>query len=107
MSTFRDRIFRGCTRPATVVGVPLVPFLITTVGFSLAAVWTFYLLSAYLSLFLLMGYIPLVITMREVTKKDDQRLRQLTLRLRMRLRQGSIRRIWGANSYSPLRYAKR
>ena len=107
MSSFRDRIFRGCTRPATAVGVPLVPFLLTTVCFTLVAVWTFYLISGYLALFLLMAYLPVLITMREITKKDDQRLRQMMLRLRMRWRQRRTRHLWGAISYSPLRYKRR
>jgi type IV secretion system protein VirB3 len=54
-----------------------------------------------------MAYIPLLAAMREVTKKDDQRLRQLMMRLKMRYRQQAARKTWGAVSYSPLRYKKR
>ena len=107
MSTFRDPIFRGCTRPAMFGGVPMVPFLLVTGTFMLVTVWTFYLASAYVALFIIMAYVPILIAMREVTKRDDQRLRQLLLRARMRLRQHSGRTVWGACSYAPLRYKKR
>lgn len=107
MSGFRDPIFRGCTRPATFAGVPLLPFLLVSGGFVLLSGWTLYLASAYVALFLVMAYIPILVTMREVTKKDDQRLRQLLMRARMRVRQRAGLRGWGAVSYSPLRYKRR
>jgi type IV secretion system protein VirB3 len=107
MSTFRDPIFRGCTRPATFAGVPLLPFLLVSGGFVLLTGWTFYLASAYVALFLVMAYVPILITMREVTKKDDQRLRQLMLRAKMRFRQRAGVQHWGAVSYAPLRYKRR
>lgn len=88
-------------------GVPMLPFLLVTGCFMLAAVWTFYLLSAYCALFILMVYVPILVTMREVTRKDDQRLRQLLLRARMRLRQHRGRSLWSASSYAPLRFKQR
>jgi len=45
--------------------------------------------------------------MRETTRRDDQRLRQLSIRALMRARQVAGRRHWGAVSYSPLRYKRR
>ena len=104
---FHDRIFRGCTRPATFAGVPLLPFLAVTGVFMLLTIWMFYLISGYVSLFIVMTYIPILLTMREVTKKDDQRLRQLVMRLRMRHRQQKSRLLWGAVSFSPIRYKQR
>ena len=104
---FRDPIFRGCTRPAMFAGVPMIPFLLITGAFLLLSVWTFYLISGDVSLFLCMVYLPLLAAMREVTKKDDQRLRQLMMRLKMRQPQRAARQMWGAISYSPLRYKKR
>lgn len=104
---FRDPIFRGCTRPAMFAGVPMIPFLLITGAFLLLSVWTFYLISGYVSLFLCMVYLPLLAAMKDVTKKDDQRLRQLMMRLKIRYRQRGARQMWGAISYSPLRYKKR
>ncbi|MDQ1829846.1 type IV secretion system protein VirB3 [Massilia scottii] len=107
MSGFRDPIFRGCTRPAMFAGVPMLPFLLITGVFLMLTVWTFYLVSGYVSLFLVMAYFPIFVTMRAVTKKDDQRLRQMLMRARMRVRQQAGRQIWGAISFSPIRYKRR
>lgn len=88
-------------------GVPMLPFLLISGVFLTLTVWTFYLVSGYVSLFLVMAYVPLFVTMRAVTKKDDQRLRQLLMRARMRVRQQASRQTWGAISFSPLRYKRR
>jgi type IV secretion system protein VirB3 len=87
--------------------VPLVPFLLLTGAFILLGVWMFYLVSGYVTLFLILAYAPILITMRETTKKDDQRLRQLMLQVCMRWRQVGTRRRWGAYTYAPLRYKRR
>jgi type IV secretion system protein VirB3 len=107
MPSFRDPIFRGCTRPATFAGVPMLPFLIVSGSFMIVTGWSFYLISAYVSLFLMMAYVPILIAMREVTKKDDQRLHQLLMRAKMRTRHRAGVMIWGAISYSPLRFKQR
>ena len=107
MQGYRDPIFKGCTRPAMFAGVPMLPFLLVTGCFLIATVWTFYLVSGYFALFLVIVYVPICVTMRQVTKKDDQRLHQLMKRVQMRLRHGPGRSIWGATSYAPLRYKKR
>ena len=106
-NNFRDPIFRGCTRPAMLAKVPMVPFLLVTGVFALLAMWSLYLISPYMSLFLVMIYVPVLITLQQITRRDDQRLRQLMLRLRMRLRHTPGRALWGATSFSPLRLKKR
>lgn len=107
MEAFQDPIFRGCTRPAMVAKVPLLPFLIVTGAFALPAGWLFYLVSPYASLILGLLYLPVLITMRVVTKQDDQRLRQMLLRLMMRATGWRGRRLWGAYTYAPCRYKGR
>lgn len=107
MQTFHDPIFRGCTRPATFAGVPMLPFLLVSGGFLIVTGWTCYLASAYIGLFLVMTYVPILLTMRAVTKKDDQRLHQLLMRARMRCRHFASVRQWGAVSYAPLRFKQR
>lgn len=107
LTGFRDPIFRGCTRPAMFAGIPMVPFMLTSGAFLLLAVWTFYLLSPYVSLCLLLIYVPIVVWMRHATKQDDQRLRQIMMRARMRFRQRASRELWGAISFSPIRYKRR
>jgi type IV secretion system protein VirB3 len=88
------------------LGVPMVPFMVVTGLLLLLALWSIYLVSAYVSLFLALLYAPLIVTMRQITKQDDQRLRQVLMRLRMRHRHFN-RALWGAVSYSPLRFKRR
>lgn len=107
MDSFHDPFFRGCTRPAMLLGVPLIPMLLVAGAFLLLGAWSAYLVSPYALLFLALLYLPAVLAMRAVTRQDDQRLRQLLLRARMRLFMGAVRRHWGAYSYSPNNYTRR
>lgn len=107
MDGYREPIFKGCTRPAMIGGIPMVPLLIVGGGFVLVAYWSAFLLSAYVAMFVALMAAPVLWWMRYVTTKDDQRLRQLMLRFRLRARQSGSRRIWGAVSYSPLKYKRR
>ena len=54
-----------------------------------------------------MIYVPILLTMKAITKKDDQRLHQMMMRARMRFRHGAGRALWGATSFGPLRLKKR
>ena len=71
------------------------------------SLWSLYFVSGYVSLFMVLMAIPVVVTMREITKKDDQRLRQVMMRARMRLRHLASRATWGAISYGPLKFKMR
>lgn len=89
------------------MGVPMIPFVLVSGFFLILAVWLFYLISPYVTLLLIFAYIPIVVWMRQITKKDDQRLKQMLMRARMRVRQRAGRALWGAISYSPVRYKRR
>ena len=104
---FRAPLFAGCTRPAMLGGVPTVPLILICGLTLLLSVWLYYLVSGYLSLGLMLVILPLLLWMRQITKTDDQRLRQVLLRARMRLRHGPSRATWGAISYGPLPFKKR
>jgi len=88
-------------------GVPIVPLILIGGLTLLLSVWLYYLVSGYVSLGLILSTIPIVLWMRQTTKTDDQRLRQVLMRARMRLRHGASRAIWGAISYGPLTFTKR
>jgi type IV secretion system protein VirB3 len=107
MDGFRDPIFTGCTRPAMLGGVPIVPLILIGGVTLLLSVWLYYLVNGYVSLGLILSTIPIVLWMRQTTKTDDQRLRQVLMRARMRLRHGPSRAMWGAISYGPLTFTKR
>lgn len=102
----RHRIFKGATRPAMFFGIPLVPFVLASGLVGIVAMWAMYLASGYVALLILAAYLPLVIWMRMITKKDDQRLRLMLLRARLRSRHAAKPR-WGAIAYSPLRLKRR
>ena len=99
-------IFKGCTRPAMQFGVPLVPFLLVWgLGF-IGAVWLAFLVSWVPAAAIVIVAIILTVTMRAITRKDDQRLKQVLLRVGIRVSQRNHWR-WRAISFSPIRYKRR
>jgi type IV secretion system protein VirB3 len=88
-------------------GVPMIPLLAVSGVFLLVTMWCVYLVSPYVALFLAVIYVPILLTMRQITKKDDQRLHQMMMRARMRFRHGPGRQMWGNTSFGPLRLKKR
>ncbi|MBL3961010.1 VirB3 family type IV secretion system protein [Burkholderia sp. KCJ3K979] len=101
MNSLKDPVFKGCTRPAMLWGVPLVPALITGGAMLIPAIWAL-LVSPPLGVGILFLMIPVFVAMRMVTRHDDQRLAQYALRLRMRFQQRN-RRFWGTHAYTPVR----
>lgn len=104
--TYRDPVFRGCTRPPMFLGAPMVPIIMVTGLAVLFAMLGLYV-SPYISIAVITAYVPIYAWMRVVTKTDDQRLNQLVLRVRMRTRMQGARRFWGALTFIPLVYKKR
>jgi len=101
----KDPVFKGCTRPAMLWGVPLVAFVLVGGAMLIPAIWAL-LVRPPIGVVLLVLMIPVFVGMRIVTKRDDQRLRQLALRLSMSLRQRN-RAFWLARSYAPIRFKRR
>lgn len=89
----KDVLFRGCTRPPMILGVPYVPFLIGA-GVPL-------LLAMYISLYILL-VIPLVIfLMRMMAKRDEMIFRLLGLNMVFRFLPRNLRGSHGAWAFSP------
>ncbi|MEM5295629.1 VirB3 family type IV secretion system protein [Burkholderia sp. JPY481] len=105
MHSLKDPVFKGCTRPAMLWGVPLVSFLVIGGGMLIPAIWAL-LASPPLGVAILFLMIPVFVAMRMITRYDDQRLAQYSLRARMVLRQGN-RRFWGMHSYVPVLLKRR
>jgi type IV secretion system protein VirB3 len=105
MNPLKDHVFKGCTRPAMLWGVPLVPFLMVGGGMLIPAIWTL-LASPPLGVGLLFLIIPVFVAMRVITRRDDQRLAQYALRARLVFRQRN-RRFWGSHAYLPVRLKRR
>jgi len=105
MDSLKDPVFKGCTRPAMLWGVPLVPFLAIGGGMLIPAIWAL-LVTPPLGVAILFLMIPVFVAMRVMTRHDDQRLAQYALRVRMKLRQGN-RRFWGVHTYVPVLLKRR
>jgi len=96
----RDPLFKGCTRPAMVFGVPLVPLAVVSGAVILLSVWTTVLLALTL--------VPIVMVMRLIAKSDDQQFRLLGLKFLFRaVNYNHNNRFWKASAYSPLPFKKR
>ncbi len=104
--SYRDPVFRGCTRPAMFLGAPMIPVILVT-GLAILAAMLGLFVSAYISIAVITVYLPVYLWMRLVTKSDDQRLNQLVMRLRIRVRMQGSRRYWGALTYVPLALKRR
>ncbi|QIE24683.1 type IV secretion system protein VirB3 [Caballeronia sp. SBC2] len=105
MNALKDPVFKGCTRPAMLWGVPLVSALMVGGGMLIPAIWAL-LASTPVGVGIVLLMIPVFVAMRVITRNDDQRLAQLALRLRIGLRQRN-RRFWGAHAYVPVRLKRR
>lgn len=105
MNPLRDPVFKGCTRPAMIWGVPLVAFLLVGGGMLIPAIWAL-LASPPVGVAIVLLIIPVFVTMRTVARHDDQRLAQRALRVRMTLRQRNCR-LWSAHAYVPVRLKRR
>ena len=101
----RDPVFKGCTRPAMLWGVPLVPLLIVGGGMLIPSIWAL-LASPPLGVGMLFLMIPVFVAMRVITRRDDQRLAQYALRGRLVFSQRN-RRFWGSHAYLSVRLKRR
>jgi type IV secretion system protein VirB3 len=100
-----DPIFKGCTRPSMIFGVPLVPLTVAMLPVLLIGIWGMWL-APVVGLSALVLMVPIFIILRWITKKDDQRLLQHLLRLKMRYKQRNLKH-WVSASYSPIEYKKK
>ena len=95
----RDPLFKGCTRPALFLGVPLAPLAAVAAPILLLAIW--------LTLLLLL-LLPLALgVMRAMVQSDEQQFRLLWLQRRCRWRNANDRFWGGVSAYSPLTFQRR
>lgn len=97
-----DLVFKGCTRPAMLGGVPLYPLMCVGFPLLLIGVWGLWL-QPIIGLVSVMLIFPLFFLMKIISTYDDQRLMQHLLRLRMSLRHRNTK-FWGAKSYAAIAY---
>jgi len=99
---FYDPIYKGCTAPSTIWGVPLIPFILGVLVIGQLAVLSFYFFRLSVALgFIVIGVFA-YLWARKLGSNDEHRLLQYLMKARMRGRQSATRKFWGAVSFSPL-----
>lgn len=84
------------------LGVPIVPMVISFGAVALLAVW--------INLFLFVVFVPIYLVMRGIVKNDDQQFRLLGLKAKCRLFGENRNRnqdFWHASAYAPVSFEKR
>ena len=98
-----EAIYKGATRPAMKFGIPLVPLVVLFGAGMLVTMWGGALLSWWVAVGVVVATLPALAWMRFVTRKDDQRFRQIFVASKLRLHDRN-RHLWHARSYSPTVY---
>jgi type IV secretion system protein VirB3 len=97
-----EAIYKGATRPAMKLGIPLVP-LVVLFGTGMLVLWVGSLVSWWILPIVLAAFIPALCLMRFVTNQDDQRFRQMFVAAKLRFNDRN-RRLWRSRSYAPYLY---
>ena len=98
-----EAIYKGATRPAMKLGIPLVPLVVLFGTGMLLIMWGGILVSWWIALGVVVAFVPALLWMRFVTAKDDQRCRQMFVAIQLRLHDRN-HRLWHARSYTPTLY---
>jgi type IV secretion system protein VirB3 len=96
----REVIYKGATRPAMRFGIPLVPLVVLFGCGALLMLWGGVLLSGWIALAVLLSFVPALVWMHFVTRRDDQRFHQMFIHLKLWLHDRNAR-LWRARSYTP------
>lgn len=98
-----ETIYKGATRPAMKLGIPLQPLVLLLGTSMLLIMWGGVLISWWISLAVALVIAPSLGWMRFVTARDDQRFRQMFLALKLRHHDHNSS-LWHARSYAPNLY---
>ena len=98
-----EAIYKGATRPAMKLGIPLVPLVLLFGTGMLLILWGGTLLSWWIAVVVPVAFVPALAWMRFVTAKDDQRFRQKFVAMKLRRHDHNLR-FWHARSYAPTLY---
>jgi type IV secretion system protein VirB3 len=98
-----EAIYKGATRPAMLMGIPLVPLVVLFGAGMLLIMWGGILVSWWIALAAALSIGPALLWMRWVTNQDDQRFRQMFVAMKLRLHDRN-QRLWHARSYAPTLY---
>lgn len=98
-----EAIYKGATRPAMKLGIPLAPLVVLLGTSMLLIMWGGALMSWWIAVGVAVVLVPILTWMRFVTSKDDQRFRQMFVAMKLR-RHDRNHRLWRARSYAPTIY---
>jgi len=98
-----EAIYKGATRPAMKLGIPLLPLVVLFGTSMLMIMWGGILVSWWVALAVVVAVLPVLIWMRVVTARDEQRLRQMFVVMQLRMLDRN-RQLWRARSYAPTLY---
>jgi type IV secretion system protein VirB3 len=98
-----EAIYKGATRPAMKLGVPLIPLVVLFGTGMLLVMWGGILVSWWVALSVVAAIGPALLWMRFITAKDDQRFRQMFVAMKLQLHDRNGR-FWHARSYAPSLY---
>jgi type IV secretion system protein VirB3 len=98
-----EAIYKGATRPAMKLGIPLVPLVVFFGTGMLLVLWIGSLVTWWILPVVLIAFVPVLGWMRFATNKDDQRFRQMFVAAKLSFydRNG---RLWQSRSYAPYLY---
>ena len=94
----REIVFKGCTRPAMLLGVPIGPFVVGIGG-------SFLLFFLVFSVPWTLLCIPIWYVMRTIAKEDDQKFRALGIEF-LTIGNNPNKRIWRFVTFQPVAYRK-
>lgn len=95
-----EAIYKGATRPAMLLGIPLVPLVLLFGAGALLIMWIGPLVTWWIVPAVLSAVGPALGWMRFVTRKDDQRFRQIFVATRLWFRDRN-HGFWRSRSYAP------
>ena len=95
-----EATYKGATRPAMKLGIPLVPLVVLFGTGMLLIMWVGSLVTWWIVPVVLVAIGPALGWMRFVTRKDDQRFRQIFVATKLWFNDRN-RRLWRSRSYAP------
>ncbi|NVE00156.1 type IV secretion system protein VirB3 [Massilia sp. BJB1822] len=103
---YEDVVFKGATRPAMMLGVPIIPLIIVVGLHLMVAVWAMVLVNIFVSFVIVAACVLNVFFLRHISSNDEQRLNQYLLRMKS-IPGRRNKAYWGAHSVSPCDYRRR
>ena len=97
-----ETVFKGATRPPMKFGVPLVPLVVLLLPGFISGMWLSTMVNWRFAPVIFGSLAVTYIWMRIVTSRDDQRLTQMVLKLKLTVRNPNRALRNGARSYAPV-----